>query len=241
MREMPLAFPHRTTLPVRAVQVTAVPWLRPGGNSGVQDAPRHGVEWHEGFQHRFYDAEHVMCIQCLRNFPLIMQYFCQTPAPSTTTTSASALMQEMSGPMLFGQCLGLQAPRQFAAEVEWLLCVLSCRSATLESSMKCNGGTQIEYIDFNVYSRDTGQNNISMTFVVVERISTTPIAEKTSFTCLQKRSLTSKPTVVMTVGQAFLRKVTTFLKPLSNGGTLDKCEGPGFELRRGHCVMRLYD
>ena len=40
-----------TSLPVRAVQVTAVPWLRPGGNSGVQDAPCHEIEWHEGFRH----------------------------------------------------------------------------------------------------------------------------------------------------------------------------------------------
>ena len=59
-------------------------------------------------------------------------------------------MQELSGPVLFGQCLGSRAPRQFAAEAEWLLCVLSCRSATLGCSMKCNGGTQIEYIDLSV-------------------------------------------------------------------------------------------
>ena len=43
--------PHLTTLPARAVQVTAVPWLRPGGNSGVQDALCHEIEWHEGFRH----------------------------------------------------------------------------------------------------------------------------------------------------------------------------------------------
>ena len=51
VREVPLASPHRTSLPVRAVQVTAVLWLRLGGNSGVQDALCYYIEWHEGFRH----------------------------------------------------------------------------------------------------------------------------------------------------------------------------------------------